>query len=67
MWLGVRADGIAGSADLDGVPIHQNFARVGRGDTKENAGEFGATRADEAGEAEDFATAKVEGNVCDVE
>src|SRR5262249_4694103 len=59
-------DGITGSADLDALPIYQDFAGMSGGDTKENAGEFSSARANQAGEAKDFAGAKVEGNVCDV-
>jgi ABC-type sugar transport system ATPase subunit len=58
----------AGHGFADGVSsqwfaVEENFAGVELVGAEDGAGDFGAAGADEAGHADDFARAKVEGNV----
>jgi len=58
-----EADGVSGSRDADRRAVEEDFAAIGGSDAEEGLCEFGASGADEAGDAEDFAAADGEGNI----
>src|SRR5439155_24570545 len=58
-----ESDSLRWRTDGDPLAIEEYFAGVGRRDAEQNAGEFGAPRADQSGDADSLAGTNIERNI----
>ena len=60
-----EGDGGGGRSDPDGLPVAQDFSRVGGRQSEDGFGELRAPRADQSGDADDFAAPHRQRDVVD--